>query len=241
MKENGWTGLKNLVVVAGHAVYVVDDFDNPAGDESWSLQEFQKGEPRFYIEHIRRGVEMAAQDAGALLVFSGGQTRREAGRRSEAQSYRLIAEHFDWWKTDVSPRTACEEYARDSFENLLFGICRFHECTANYPQHVAVVSWAFKRERFQLHREAIRFPSTRFHFEGAGNPVDLASAVEAERRNAVEPFKCDPYGTGGRLAEKRDDRNPFGRRHPYESSCTVLSGLLRHRGTELYAGALPWG
>ena len=89
--------MEHLILVAGHAVYVAPDFARPEADESWLLQDFQRGEPPFYIEHIRRGVELTAADAGALLMFSGGQTRREAGPRSEAESYWRLAEHFGWF------------------------------------------------------------------------------------------------------------------------------------------------
>lgn len=55
-----------------------------------------------------------------------------------------------------------EEFARDSYENLLFSICRFHEYTGNYPRNITVVSFEFKRKRFiEFHRYALKFPSER--------------------------------------------------------------------------------
>jgi hypothetical protein len=87
----------------------------PAADSSWYLQAFQKAEPPFYIEHIHEGVRLAAEDRKALLVFSGGQTRAEAGPRSEALSYWVVAKHFSWWhRASVELRATTEEYARDS-------------------------------------------------------------------------------------------------------------------------------
>ena len=94
MENPHWKDLENLIVVAGHAVYVAHDFSRLADDTSWYLQSFQKGEPPFYIEHIRRGVELAHGDRKSLLVFSGGQTRYEAGPRSEAQGYWLVADYL---------------------------------------------------------------------------------------------------------------------------------------------------
>ena len=82
------------VIVAGHAVLL--DPGDPASDASWSLLDFQRGEPPKYIEHVRRGLEIAAADPHALLMFSGGQSRLDAGPRSEAQSYWLIAERARW-------------------------------------------------------------------------------------------------------------------------------------------------
>lgn len=64
-------------------------------------------------------------DPEALLLFSGGQTRRAAGPRSEGLSYWVVAEAAGWWgHEDVRNRTFTEEHARDSFENLLFSLCR---------------------------------------------------------------------------------------------------------------------
>lgn len=248
-----WEKLENLVLVAGHAVYVADSFEYPANDSSWFLQEFQKGEPPFYIEHTYHGVKLTEEDRKSLLVFSGGQTRYEAGPKSEAQSYWVIADHFNWWwKTNVKLRATTEEFARDSFENLLFGICRFYECVRRYPECITVVSWAFKEERFELHRKAIRFPKSRFIFKGVNNPVDLAGAMKGEQKNAIGPFTRDPYGTEEApknrdpkektvcLGDKRKERNPFNRQHPYEVSCPGLADLLRHSGSGYYDGDLPW-
>ena len=240
MRSGEWPKLENLVLVACHAVYAADDFARPSDDASWSLQEFQRGEPPFYLEHVRRGVELAAEDEGALLVFSGGQTRADAGPRSEAGGYRLLANHFGWWGTRVRQRATTEEFARDSFENLLFGLCRFFELTGRAPRLVTVVGWSFKRERFGLHREAVRFPAARFSYEGMNDPADLRAAQESEAKNALEPFRQDPYGAHPPLAAKREARNPFRRSPPYETSCPALAPLLRHRGPRLYGGPLPW-
>ena len=246
MGDRRFADIESLIVVPGHAVYVAEDFQDPAADESWHLEEFQRGEPPLYIAHIRRGVELARLDDRSLLVFSGGQTVVEAGPRSEALVYWLIARHFGWWDAvEVERRAVTEEFARDSFENLLLGICRFHECTGGYPRSVTVVGWAFKERRFQLHRDAIRFPIERFDYFGEADPEDLKKAIEGELRNAVEPFESDPYGTGRSargaiLKEKRRTRNPFNRTHPYETSCPDLAGLLRHKGPGLFDGKLPW-
>lgn len=36
-------------------------------------------------------------------------------------------------------RTALEEAARDSFENVAFSLCRFHQLTGHYPDTYTVV------------------------------------------------------------------------------------------------------
>lgn len=60
-----------------------------------------------------------------------------------------------------------EEFARDSYENLLFGIARFYEITGKYPKKITVVGFEYKRERFEtIHRHAIRFPVSDFNYIG---------------------------------------------------------------------------
>lgn len=61
-----------------------------------------------------------------------------------------------------------QEHARDSFENLLFSLCRFHELTGSYPEHLTMVSYDFKRARFlEVHRAALRWPEERMSFLGS--------------------------------------------------------------------------
>lgn len=56
-----------------------------------------EGEAQSFLDHIRLGIETAAGDPTALLLFSGGQTRKAAGPRSEGLSYWLVAEAAGWW------------------------------------------------------------------------------------------------------------------------------------------------
>ena len=70
-----------------------------------------------------------------------------------------------------------QEHARDSFENLLFSLCRFYELTGHYPDHLLVIGYDFKHERFaDLHRAALRWPDQRFTF--IGTPALTANAQE---------------------------------------------------------------
>jgi hypothetical protein len=150
-----------------------------------------------------------------------------------------VAEHFGWWGKALSGDAFTEEFARDSFENLLFGICRFAEVTGRYPDQVTFVSWEFKRRRFDLHRAAIGWPEDRFRYAGANNPPHLDQALRAEE--ATERlYLADPYSGREPLQSKRDSRNPFRRQHGYGSSCPELLPLFGHRGPEPFAGALPW-
>jgi len=215
--------VRNLIVVAGHAI--VRDLAQVERDEGWFLLDFQRGEPRKFIGHIRRAVEEAHRDSEAMLMFSGGPTRVEAGPRTEALSYWMVADHYDWFGMDgVASRAYLEDFARDSFENLLFGICRFHEVIGREPEHVTVVSWEFKRERFErLHRGAIGWPPERFSYVGANDPDAIEQALRAEQ-SARAKYEADPYSLGEEFRMKKDQRNPFRRQNGYALSCPQWFG-----------------
>jgi hypothetical protein len=164
--------LRSLVLVACHSVYTGLDFKHPEDASSWLLLDYQKdvpGQAHSFFEHIRLGVDLAADNPHAMLLFSGGKTRRDAGPRAEAMGYWLVAEGEGWFGRGaaVRARAFTEEHARDSLENLLFGLCRFYELTGAYPEAVTVVGYDFKRERFAaLHRAALRWPPARFQYVG---------------------------------------------------------------------------
>ena len=222
MSEKQLEHLQDLILVAGHAPFDIGTTvvpPNPERDGGWKLEPYQFGEPPFYIEHIRRGVVLCAHNPAALLVFSGGTTR-ENGGWSEAETYKAIADKFDWWirdpplagstilRGDVKNRSTVEICARDSFENLLCGICKFQLMVGRYPRNVTVVGWAFKRTRFELHRAAIRFPSSRMQYDGFNDPLDMKAAWKGER-NTISLFIADHYGTDSapkHLGDKRKTR-----------------------------------
>lgn len=80
------------------------------------------GEARSFIDHIRLGVESSATDPSALLLFSGGQTRRAAGPRSEGLSYWLVAEAAGWFnRTEVRGRAFTEVRAAAAQDGMLSG------------------------------------------------------------------------------------------------------------------------
>ena len=230
--------MKTLVLVAGHAIpYRFDRLDR---DEGWYLKPFQSGEGALYLDHVKRGVTIAAQQPDSLLVFAGGQTDAAAGPRSEGQGYWLAAEHYAWFgNPSVRGRATTEEFSLDSLQNLLYGICRFREVTGRYPDDIVAVGWKFKGPRFDLHRRALRILETRFHYEGANDPPSLEENLPFEKARA-HLFELDPYGTSTEPVAKRDARNVFRRQHGYLASCPELAELLAHRGPDLFPGPLPW-
>ncbi|KAL5215028.1 hypothetical protein ABZP36_004180 [Zizania latifolia] len=237
--------LRNLVMVAGHSIYTSESCGKIDREDSWFLEPYQKhpGQAATFLAHIKEGVDLAARDEKALLLFSGGETRKDAGPRSEAQSYWAIAESKGWFGNDenVRRRALTEEHARDSFENLLFSVCRFRELTGSYPQNITVVSYDFKEERFaQLHRSALGFPEGKFFFSGTpATPAARDAAVKGEAFVRSQ-FHEDPYGCLGSLHMKRLKRDPFHRTVPYPNGCPELKGLFSYCGLVPYPGHLPW-
>lgn len=242
--------IEHLVVVAGHAVLrmnqlaVADRYDS-----GWYLLPYQQnqGFPAILSAHIKKGIELAHRDPDSLLILSGGQTRRDVGPTSEAASYYYLANEKKWFSRSVLGRVYLEEFSRDSFENLLFSICRFREVQGYYPSHITVVGFDFKSAHFsELHRASIGYPASNFTYIGVQSPAvtkqfnqDRAVAGEAV---AVASFKTDQYGCNDpSLRKKRSSRNPFRRAVPYSLSCPELQGLLQWCGPQQYQiDALPW-
>ncbi|KAG6508064.1 hypothetical protein ZIOFF_033421 [Zingiber officinale] len=237
--------LRNLVMVAGHSIYTSTNCGKFDNEDSWFLEPYQKnpGQAATFLAHIQVGVESAAKDEGALLLFSGGETRKDGGPRSEAQSYWFVAESKGWFghKDSVRDRALTEEHARDSFENLLFSVCRFRELTGSYPQNITIISYDFKRERFaQLHRPAIGFPEGSFFYVGTPTAPGSQEAAEKGEALARAQFQEDPYGCFSTLHRKRLTRDPFHRFVPYPDGCPELKGLFSYCGPVPFPGSLPW-
>ncbi|EPX74809.1 uncharacterized protein SOCG_02291 [Schizosaccharomyces octosporus yFS286] len=238
------SNLNHLIIIAGHAVWLGGSSKGQE-DSEWILEPYQKGEGKVFASHIYKGLELLEQDESSLLVFSGGQTRPNAGPYSEAQSYYLLSKSLNDDPLLLSRRTT-EEFARDSLENVLFSIARFREVTGHYPKKITVVSFEFKRERFlNLHREAIRFPSDQFDFVGIDPEGGVPQAsYEAEKKNALLPFTEDPYACeNALLVGKRKERNPYRRQHSYLITCPELIPLIQYcpsRNSKYYTGHLPW-
>jgi hypothetical protein len=131
---------ERLVIVPGHAVMNLEHLDRAdVLDEAWYLLPYQRntGFPQIIAQHTRAACDLTLTDSlrnRSVLIFSGGQTRRDVGPTSEAASYYYLAMHNHWLSMGGQIKAAkqlpdvtvyLEEYARDSFENLLFSICRY--------------------------------------------------------------------------------------------------------------------
>jgi hypothetical protein len=205
----------HLIIVPGHSIQKCGDLgalqDNK--DSCWYLLDYQQGQHRLYIEHIKEAIRLSTADPASVLIFSGGQTRAPVGQLSEAQSYYKAALML---QPDLV-RAEVEEYARDSFENLAFSLCRFMVLYGRWPERVTVVGFPFKGPRFtNLHWATINqhmtiVPSFQYI------DVYLAGVPQDHLIDDAYPlFEKDPYGdTSEVLRSKREARDPFHRSHPY--------------------------
>lgn len=265
--------LSHLIIVPGHAIYlpslqkrsqvttpalVTESATAMLDASNWILEPYQiETESHLtFLTHISAGVEKARQDPNSLLVFSGGQTRSGL---SEASSYYTIAAQTygilpsksvdDHTSESMYNRVTTEDFARDSFENLVFSLARFEQVTGHAPEKITIVGFEFKRKRFDLlHRMAIKWPVDKFDYIGIDAPQDapVSAAQEAAARkgelvNSYKPFQKDLYGCHSPLIDKRIGRDAFRRSHPYFT--TSLAGLISHcpsDGLSLYDGPLAW-
>lgn len=197
--------LTHAVIVAGHAVLRINKLGSADRDDNaWYLLSYQlnQGFPGIITSHIKKGISETMADPYAMLLFSGGQTRRDVGPTSEASSYYYVAHDKKWFinpkdGASISSRVYLEEHARDSYENLLFSLCRFREVSGHYPSKVTMVGFDFKARRFSaLHRAAIGYPASNFSYVGLRPEHRLFDHAKAARgeEETIRVFGVDPYG-----------------------------------------------
>jgi len=210
-----YTQAKYLLIVPGHAVYVGREASHSSLDEHWKGG--FNGEAKYYTEHALAGVNQAGNNSKYLLVFSGGQTREPAGPISEAQSYWFLSDQFNWNNLDgVKGRALVEDFARDSFENLAFGVGTFARVTNQMPIDIILFGWGFKEERYRMHADALQLRQHNLHYirvnmpEGSETDVSspLGSALKGEKKTIAD-FAASPFGMDGILHQKRLQRDPW--------------------------------
>jgi len=224
----------HLIIVPGHAIYIGADRSQVyfTGERNWvgTYTGYRyEDEVQLYVEHIRRGIVEANRDAASILVFSGGYTRdldlfpNGTPPLSEAQGYWNLAEQCSWFNClPAKARTEKEEFARDSYENLLFSWCLFRQTVGRGPEKVTVCGFLLKKARYEHHADVIRrdldVGSFRFNYLAVNDPpgyvLDAGSRLgEAETMAA---FQSDPHGEEAFLRGKRAGRDKVPRPFPYD-------------------------
>lgn len=235
-----YSGFENLVIVCCHGIFHPEpsspDFPlhSPYDEKNWHLAPFQRsnietskpGEQETFVAHALAGLDALTSELSphvpdkTLLAFSGGPTKSSLTELSEARSYyhavlaqELAQGNIGGGKAHelfAKGRILLEEHATDSFQNLLFSIVLFRRITGHYPNHIRVITHAFKAKRFlTLHAPAIMWPAERIQVQGI-DPVmssaELEETAEGEQRYGYAPWLEDPFGTGEVLASKRRNR-----------------------------------
>ncbi|RKU44373.1 hypothetical protein DL546_002845 [Coniochaeta pulveracea] len=229
--------VNHLVIVCGHGIWLGGA--KKGWDESeWLIESYKAGETPTFIEHIKAGIRVLTHDNRAVLVFSGGPTWKET-KLSEATSYYNLAtanEYFgllpDSQELAEAGRILVEERALDSYYNILFSLVLFWRTHAVWPEHVTIVSHAFKKARLvDGHCAAIGFPLDRVDFIGINPPgieetpapdqggngglalsehaASVKAAVMTGVSQTLDDWVKDPHGVGEVLAGKRRKRNPW--------------------------------
>lgn len=91
---------------------------------------------------------MCVRGCRVVCIFkAGGETRKSAGPRTEGQTYWEIADHHSWFgHPNVREHAYAEIQARDSYENLLFSLCRFRQLSGACQMALLVFSyWLSKK------------------------------------------------------------------------------------------------
>lgn len=259
--------IDHVIIVPCHSIWhPLDESSHGADAGEWALALFQvEGHDHLcFVDHICQALAIAHKDTQLIVIMSGGQTKRECGRVSEAELYyklarRLISQERvpikgdegEVLTDDILGRVLVEEYARDLFENVLFSICRFYEMIGRYPSRITVVGFEFKRYRFEkLHlQQALAWDMSKVRYFGNlpspdADVEEYFTVLKAqEAKNAVVPFEKDWYGALSPLADKKKQRNPFGQVVPYPKLNPQLTEafLRMDRGErERVRDVLPW-
>lgn len=263
-----YAGVDSLVIVCCHAIFHPKassslPLHSPLDERNWHLAPFQKsnpqtgkpGEHETFVAHALAGIDILANPshaANTLLVLSGGVTKSSLTSLSEARSYyhavlalELAQGHLGGgraYELFNKARILLEEYATDSFQNLLLSILLFRRTTGAYPKRIRVITHAFKARRFlDLHAPAIRWPSSRIQVQGIDpvmSRVELKETFQGEEKHGYAPWLHDPLGRGEALSRKRMQRGWEER--TAEELGDGLEESVKHllRGTVL--DNLPW-
>ncbi|EGW35081.1 uncharacterized protein SPAPADRAFT_132612 [Spathaspora passalidarum NRRL Y-27907] len=228
---------KHLVLLPCHAIWKGGPTTGLARNE-WHLVDFQiVGQDHLvFRDQILQSISILQQDPDAYVIISGGETKKQAGPMSEALSYYLLASELCKDETVLS-RIHTEVFARDSFENVIFSICRYYELFKMYPDKITIIGFEFKRVRFMTHhlQQALKYPLDKVDYIGHSPKPELSEQdtieyfkdlEESEYKHAVKHFQSDWYGLADSLNKKKLARNPFNRYHGYIYSNPSLSDFL---------------
>ena len=215
--------LENLVIVPTHGVFIGGLVGAPNDDKNW-IGIFP-GEGKCYFEHAVEGILQITRDTNALLLFSGGKTRPDAGPLGEAVSYWLMVKGAELLVPFLEERAGTEDYAKNSYSHIPYSVARFKQINMHgrTPEKITICGWKFKEKRFLMYAQDAGWPLDRLFYIGVNNPEGdekdlsspLAKAIDGEKVAIAEHNEYS-QGNGGKLLEKKRLRNPqFTHINPY--------------------------
>lgn len=138
--------------------------------------------------------------------FEPLETGRASGKLAGSSITLAAGSHDSDTLPDLTKfRMTTEDYALDSYENLLYSIARFYEFTGDYPQKITVVGYNFKKDRFlNLHTHALRWPTSKLLPDGSRafsyvGIDDDGTNLNLNKDQAYDLFERDMYGCYSKL------------------------------------------
>jgi len=174
-----------------------------------------------YKAQLTKAVNLLINGDYDVLIISGGYTKIEV-EKSEARGMLDWVEDLGLWPAKTRKSLILlEEYARDSFENILFSVCRFYQFFNEFPASVTSCTWEFNVERFKIFAKKLRIPN--FNVVPVGKREDQEKVAQ----KWTDLAKRDPlYIKQADSEEKYLRRNPWKRDHPYSQISPVFRILF---------------
>ncbi|REJ95216.1 MAG: hypothetical protein DWQ34_06725 [Planctomycetota bacterium] len=199
----------SVLIVALHGIYSHRRWYGPG----------RPGQEPLYEQHLRSAPKLAVQEGYDTIVVSGGRTRPQLPEVKEGLVVHSEAEGaLEFIRDDaidlLGRRLLPESFARDSFENLLFGLLAARQACGAWPDSIGFLSFPFKMLRMVSSAIGLGV-AERFHFHGIGGmaSTEYQSVVCGEVKNlaaAVLPDLPDPLLRGSWFRQKRAERTPQG-------------------------------
>lgn len=221
--------MKSCVILGCHAIYGTID-----GNTRWHGGFGYLGEPRLLTSQLLEALRLAVEEE-LMFIPSGGRTRpllAEVLPLSEAEGAIRFARELLGAEFDERLKFCPEPWARDSFENLFYGMCVHRFINGNWPQEVHVVSFEFKRMRFAIAANALGV-SMKFHGIGQLDELVNRNAIVGEA-GFLKAACIDPLLRGHEFEQKRRSRTPA-ELNPDEYSAVVRDAF---RSDEAIVSAL---
>ncbi|KAG0691284.1 hypothetical protein C6P40_002675 [Pichia californica] len=244
--------INNLIILPCHSIFAPELNDNDINKDqisfiedpnNWLLESFQleSNDHISFINHIQLSFnELHKTIYDSVLVISGGYTKKLI-KKSESSSYYNVALKSGILKNPyfkLNKNIFLEEYARDSYENVLFSLATFYKNFNKFPQKITIIGFGFKKERFlSSHLSTIGYyflpniindqldfnnlPDNNNHAKYissgpiiSNNDIDndnyWQNLYNNEKKNALDLFKLNPFGSKNSLLNnKKLKRDPW--------------------------------